>query len=197
MTDITLDHSEDATSSSILYEDPNPFKISSRIAPATAVANFFVIVYLMIMMTVATVVAEVRWSELISVAQMQNFSVPVYDRFIQIFSIVWSVINVGVLTFGIVAYAIEMRKRRQLLLSKIHLVALCVASLIQFVASLLYFISLKDGEMAAFFLCVYTLLAAISISICTTHVYIFTKETNKHKLNKQIKLEQVAIMADA
>jgi uncharacterized protein YacL len=165
------------------------FKMSTRTAPVLAVTNFFFIIYLILMIIIATVIAEIKSPQLISVSQMQSWSIPFYDRFVEVFSIICAAVLVAVLCGGIALTSIEMPEKTTLRFAWAHLISLCGSCLVQFIITVMYLVSLEDVSMTAFFITVFVLFVGASAFCAALHVYMLDKENKA----RQFKQEQAPI----
>lgn len=170
--------------------------MSKHIGPVLVVSNFFLIVYLTMMIIVATVIIEVRWPEVISVSQQQTWSFPIYDRCLEVLNIVWAALMILFLLFGIVSVVIDSPAERQLLLSWIHVIGLTVVSVVQLVMSILYFVTLKDANMTAFFTSIFGVMMAWGIIVAALRVFILKRDLSLLKV-AMLELDSVKILSDS
>jgi magnesium-transporting ATPase (P-type) len=166
----------------------NPFKWSKRIGALLVVNNFFFIVYVVLMIIVATLVLELQ-TETISVAQQQSYHFPVFNRVIEVCSIVCAAVLTVVLSIGITSNLSEcISPGKQLILSWIHFTNLILFGSGLMVLSVYYFILFHDSFISVFFLTIYGVFLGTSFITALLRIVVLTKELNARKI--ELKFER-------
>ncbi|KAL0482386.1 developmentally-regulated membrane protein [Acrasis kona] len=166
----------------VLFElNRDPYRLSNRAASIMAVSNFFFLVYLVMMIVVATIVIELKTPESITVIQQQNWYFPAYDRFVEVFNIIWASFLSLVLCTGIGLSMLDLSAERRLLISWGHLVLLIIGSVVQEVFCVLYFVMLGDAETTAFFSSLFGVFSVWCIGCASYKVYALTKESGDYR----------------
>jgi hypothetical protein len=173
----------------------DPFKWSRRIGGLLVVTNFFYIVYISLMVVVATLVLELH-SDNISVSQQQNYHFPTFHRAIEVSSIVCAALLTFGLSLGITSNLSDcISPKASLVLSWIHFIMVLPLGPGLTVLSAYYFLILADSWMTIFFLTILGTFVVLNIILALSRVVALMMEMRARKI--ELKYEQTLVRSEA